>query len=180
MAFNGDESTSERQTPKESSEHEIIACDTLSPRDQRAVIFHLLYMADIFEYGTSFAAITDDFSRGFLCDIDRDGALYQKAANIVARRDELDEQIKPLLHNWRFDRIGMCTKLVLRIAIWEFLYSDLDVSVVINEAIELAKAFSETDAHKFVNGILDEWIKTNRPEAITQLKSTPTEEESES
>jgi len=41
----------------------------------------------------------------------------------------------------------------------EFKYSGLDVSVVINEALELAKSFAEVDAHKFINGLLDEWVK---------------------
>ena len=146
-------------------ENEIINCDSLSPRDQRTVIFHLLYALDSFEYEVSFEAVVDNFCRGFLCQIDAAGPLYKKAADIAARRDELDDHIKPLLHNWRFDRIGVCTRLILRIAMWEFLNTDLDVSVVMNEAIELAKCFAEIDAHKFVNGILDEWVHNNRPTA---------------
>lgn len=142
-------------------EHDIIPCDTLSPRDQRTVIFHLLYALDAYEYQASFEAVVDNFCRGFLCEIDPEGALYKKAQAIAEQRDEIDEHIKPLLHNWRFDRIGVCTKLILRIAMWELLNTDLPPSVVINEAIELAKCFAEIDAHKFINGILDEWVKNH-------------------
>jgi N utilization substance protein B len=39
--------------------------------------------------------------------------------------------------------------------------TDLDVPVVINEALELAKIFAEKDGYKFVNGVLDEWAKRN-------------------
>jgi N utilization substance protein B len=156
--FNEDDSEIEF---KSFGEHEIIPCDTLSPRDQRTVIFHLLYALDSFEYQVSFEAVVDNFCRGFLCDIDPEKPLYKKAQAIAEQRQEIDEHIKPLLHNWRFDRIGLCTKLILRIALWELLHTELAPSVVINEAIELAKCFAEIDAHKFVNGILDEWVKNN-------------------
>jgi transcription antitermination protein NusB len=149
-------------------EHEIIPCDTLSQRDQRTVIFHLLYALDSFDYEVSFSLVVDSFCRGFLCEIDPQGPLYKKAEAIAEQRNELDEHIKPLLHNWRFDRIGVCTRLILRIALWEFLQNNLDTSVIINEAVELAKCFAESDAHKFVNGLLDEWAKKNRPEPIQE------------
>lgn len=153
-------------------EHEIIACDGLSLRDQRTVVFHLLYAMDSFEYQVSFEAVVDNFCRGFLCHIDPQADLYKKAAVIVELRNELDEQVKPLLHNWRFDRIGMCTRLILRIAMWEFQHTDIETPVIINEAVELAKCFAESDAHKFVNGILDEWVKINRPEALEPKNSS--------
>ena len=71
----------------------------------------------------------------------------------------LDEECKPLLSNWRFERLGMCTKLILRYALWELQTTDTNPTIVINEAIELAKCFAEKDAYKFVNGILDEALK---------------------
>ncbi len=151
-------------------ENEIIPCDSLPPRDQRTVIFHLLYALDSFEYEASFESVVDNFCRGFLCEIDPHGPLYKKAQAIVEQRNELDEHIKPLLHNWRFDRIGVCTRLILRIAMWEFLNTELPPSVIMNEAVELAKCFAESDAHKFVNGLLDEWDKNNRPEATEEIE----------
>lgn len=138
-----------------------IDCDKLSQRDQRAVVFHLLYAIDSFDYQVSLESIVANFNRGFSCGVDLAGTIYQKASMIVQEREELDAKIKPLLHNWRFERIGTCTRLILRIALWEFVHTDLAVSVVINEAVELAKCFAEVDAHKFVNGLLDEWAKTN-------------------
>ncbi len=53
----------------------------------------------------------------------------------------------------------MCTRLILRIGVWEMKYTKTDSTVVINEAVELAKCFAEGEAYKFVNGILDEWSK---------------------
>ena len=137
-----------------------ISYDDLSRRDVRSLIFHLLYAMEAFNYEESLDAIVDNFNHGFNLEIPRDSEVFQVAQAIIALRDELDTKIKPLLINWRFERIGVCTKLILRQALWELLNTDTAPNIIINEAIELAKCFSETDAYKFVNGILDEVVKS--------------------
>jgi N utilization substance protein B len=89
----------------------------------------------------------------------QDSEVVMVAAAVIDQRDTLDERIKPLLSNWRFDRLGVCTKLILRFALWELQEDKTPPSIVINEAIELAKCFAEQDAYKFVNGVLDEALK---------------------
>lgn len=133
--------------------------DDLSRRELRSLIFHLLYAAESFEYDVEMQALVDNFNKGFDLSIPASCKAVDCAKAIIEARNSLDEEIKPLLHNWRFDRVGVCTKLILRFAIWELLHSDVAVPIVINEAIELAKCFSEKDAYKFVNGILDEAVK---------------------
>lgn len=128
-------------------------------RKDRSLIFHLIYAMEIYDYDISLASLIDNFNRGFELDIDAQGPIAEIAQAVIEQRDALDEQIKPLLANWRFDRIGICTKLILRLAIWELLNTDTDHKIVINEAIELAKCFAERDAYKFINGILDELVK---------------------
>jgi N utilization substance protein B len=64
--------------------------------------------------------------------------------------------------------LGFSTRIILRIAMWEFNYSDMPPSIIINEAIELAKCFAEHDAYKFINGVLDEWVKKNKPELFAE------------
>lgn len=137
---------------------------TLSQRDARSLLLHLLYAAEAFNYEVSLESIADNFGRGFEVHISPQDEVFKKALAIVAEREFLDEQISPLLSNWRLDRLGYTTRLILRIALWEFLRTDIPSSVVINEAVELAKCFAEHDAYKFINGILDEWVKRNRPE----------------
>ncbi len=132
---------------------------SLSQRDKRALIFHLLYAAESFDYQTSLEAIVDNFNRGFNLDIPFNSDVVSTTHAIIDQRDSLDETYKPLLSNWRFDRLGVCTKLILRFATWEFLNTDVPATVIINEAIELAKCFAEKDAYKFINGILDEMLK---------------------
>lgn len=163
-------------------ETDDILCDGLPPRDQRAVIFNLLYAVDSFAYEVSLESVIDNMSRGFHCIVTVPGPLFEKTRLVIEHRDELDAEIKPLLHNWRFDRIGTCTRLILRLALWEFLYSDLAPSVIINEAVELAKCFAEADAHKFINGLLDEWARNHNKivEETPADKSEPSSEPADS
>jgi len=71
-------------------------------------------------------------------------------------KNELDEYIKLKSENWDFSRIAIVDRLIIRMAICEFLYfDDIPAKVSISEAIEIAKKFSTDDSSAFVNGILD-------------------------
>lgn len=136
-------------------EQDTKAFADLSQREKRSLIFHLLYAAESFDYQVSLESIVDNFNRGFDLDIPFDSDVVASAQAIIELRDTLDELCKPLLSNWKFDRLGICTKLILRYALWELQYTDTLATIVINEAIELAKCFAEKDAYKFINGVLD-------------------------
>jgi N utilization substance protein B len=150
--------------PQTSASDILISSNDLARRDARSLVFHLLYAMDSFDYQISLESVADNLGRGFKYDIDMKGSLFKEAQAIIAEREALDALIKPLLDNWRFDRLGVCTRLIVRLALWELLNTDTMPSIIINEAIELAKCFAEMDAYKFVNGILDEWVKRNKEE----------------
>jgi N utilization substance protein B len=130
-----------------------------SRRDIRALIFHLLYAMESFDYQVSLEELIGIFNREFETSIAPDGEVVKIVQGVVNDRVQLDEGIKPLLANWRLDRLGWSTRLILRLAFWEMLHTKTASTIIINEAIELAKSFSERDAYKFVNGILDEAAK---------------------
>ncbi|MEX0638928.1 MAG: transcription antitermination factor NusB, partial [Balneolaceae bacterium] len=74
----------------------------------------------------------------------------------VEMKDELDETIEKQIRNWKMNRLAILDKLILRIALCEFLvFEDIPTKVTINEAIELAKQFSTRKSGRFVNGIAD-------------------------
>jgi transcription antitermination protein NusB len=74
----------------------------------------------------------------------------------VARVDEIDRMLAERAQNWRVERMAVLDRLVLRLAVYELLaVPDTPARVVINEAIELARAYSGEEAVAFVNGILD-------------------------
>ena len=69
---------------------------------------------------------------------------------------DIDARIKGLAHNWEFDRIARIDLAILRLAMFEMIYrKDIPPVVSINEAIDLSKQFSNADAKRFINGILD-------------------------
>jgi N utilization substance protein B len=75
---------------------------------------------------------------------------------IVNNQDEIDEIIQEHLNNWRLERLNAIDRLLLRIAIAEFLfYEQIPTKVSINEAIEIAKKYSTKKSGNFINGILD-------------------------
>jgi transcription antitermination protein NusB len=74
----------------------------------------------------------------------------------VARMQEIDKIIQKHTMNWRLDRMAVVDRNVLRLAVFEFLSgSKTPVTVVINEALEVAKKFSTHESAQFVNGVLD-------------------------
>jgi len=78
------------------------------------------------------------------------------AAGTVEHLDEIDPLIGANAEHWRLSRMAIVDRLILRLAVYEFLHSpDIPKKVVMNEALELAKTFSADEAVGFVNGILD-------------------------
>lgn len=74
----------------------------------------------------------------------------------IQNQDEIDARIRQLAHNWDFDRIARIDLAILRMSIYELLFrKDVPPIVSINEAIDLSKQFSTSDAKRFINGILD-------------------------
>ncbi len=76
--------------------------------------------------------------------------------NTIERVSEIDAILGRHAQNWRVERMAVLDRLVLRLAVAEMIASpDTPARVVINEAIELARAYSGDEAVGFVNGILD-------------------------
>lgn len=82
---------------------------------------------------------------------------------VEAELEALDDAIRP--HVARpLEDVDQVEKAILRVAAFELKECvDVPYKVVINEAIELAKAFAADDSHKFVNGVLDKAVKQLRP-----------------
>lgn len=81
---------------------------------------------------------------------------------VPARLDEIEEALSPALDR-KIGELTQVEKAVLRIAVFELLARlDIPVRVVINEAIELAKAFGAEDSFKYVNGVLDKVARVHR------------------
>jgi len=69
--------------------------------------------------------------------------------------EKIDETIRTRAEHWRIERMAIVDRNVLRLAVYEFLFTDTPHTVVINEALEIARRFSTFEATQFINGILD-------------------------
>lgn len=78
---------------------------------------------------------------------------------VVTKKEELDETANKYLNKWTIDRLGNTDQAIIRMAIYELLYTETPGIVVINEAVELAKSFSDDDVKNMINGILDKIYK---------------------
>lgn len=74
---------------------------------------------------------------------------------VLTYKNELDTRANEYLEGWTIDRLGNTDCAILRIGIFELLYTDVPEVVAINEALELAKAYSDDSVRKMINGVLD-------------------------
>ena len=85
-------------------------------------------------------------------------------------QDELDKILQPLAPEWPIEQIARMDRVVLRIGAYELLYAtDVPPKVVINEAVELAKAFGGDNSSKFINGVLGSLLRQKDGESTEEL-----------
>jgi N utilization substance protein B len=83
------------------------------------------------------------------------------ASGVAGTVEAIDPMIGEAAQNWRIERMNVLDRLILRLAIYEFLHQpQTPAKVIINEALELARTFSADDSVRFINGILDAVRKT--------------------
>lgn len=74
---------------------------------------------------------------------------------VNSKETELDSELQPLAPDWPIDKIARIDRVILRMGLYELKYEkDVPPKVVINEAVELAKAFGGENSSKFINGVL--------------------------
>ena len=104
---------------------------------------------------------------------------------IIKRQQKLNEILQPVAPEWPIDQIARMDRIVLYIGLYELIYGkDIPPKVVINEAVELAKAFGGENSSKFINGVLGTVLRqreaakskpASRQPKATAKKSKPKE-----
>ena len=78
------------------------------------------------------------------------------ADGVADKLAAIDPVIVSAAEHWRIERMNVMDRLILRLAVYEFLHEpETPAKVIINEALELARTFSNEDAVRFINGMLD-------------------------
>jgi len=99
-----------------------------------------------------------------------DKAFIERLVQGVAEHEkELDAELQPVAPEWPIDQIARMDRVVLRMGLFELKYEkDTPHKVVINEAVELAKAFGSENSSKFINGVLGTALRLQTGE-LTEL-----------
>lgn len=125
----------------------------MSRRLARRTALQLLYQIDLTQCSTA-DALANTAVETPLSSVDQEFA-HLLVKGVRERLQELDELIARFAKDWTLERMSVVDRNILRLAIFELRYMpDVPTKVSINEAVELAKAFSDEQAAKFINGIL--------------------------
>ena len=101
---------------------------------------------------------------------DRD-FIKELVKGVSKRAGVLDKRLQPLAPEWPISQIARMDRMVLRIGAYELIYgTNIPPKVVINEAVELAKAFGGDNSSKFINGVLGSLLKEIEPTAAKPQK----------
>ena len=74
---------------------------------------------------------------------------------VITYKDNIDKLANKYLNKWTIDRLGNTDQAIIRMSIYELMYTDTPDIVVINEAVELAKLYSDDKVKNMINGVLD-------------------------
>jgi len=128
----------------------------------REYALQILYQADIRK--DSEDKILTDFWKGLEVEPEVSDFASKLVIGTLRNMKKLDEMISKYASNWKLNRMAVIDRNVLRMAAYELLFcEDIPPKVSINEAVDLAKKFGDTESGKFVNGILDKINKEEPP-----------------
>ena len=125
-------------------------------RKARESALQMMFAADVIDVESS--VLTQDYWTE-LGETGTDDKTREFANNLVSgalcNLQAIDDKIRTRAEHWRIERMAIVDRNVLRLAVYEFLFEDTPHTVVINEALEIARRFSTFEATQFINGILD-------------------------
>lgn len=121
----------------------------------REKIMTILYQIDLYKNNKIDYDIDSVIKEN--CDIDNE-FVKEIVNGVVSHLDEIDSIANKLLEDWTIDRLDSMGRCILRIGIYEMKYTETPDLVVINEAIELAKKYSDDPVRKMINAVLDKII----------------------
>ena len=126
-----------------------------SRSELRKIIMTILYQKSIYEKNKINFTIDNLISSAL--EIDNE-FVKDTVYGVITYQNEIDKLINKYLNNWTIDRIESIGACILRMSIYEIKYMDTPDIVVINEAIELAKKYSDDKVKNMINAVLDKIV----------------------
>ena len=133
----------------------------------RSIVLQSLYEWDFYDKKPTLKDIVERNIKDFGPGLEELNFIWQLIDGIVKHMPEIDKVIEKAAPEWPISQIAMIDRNVLRIGLFELLYSDKEEvppKVAINESIELAKTFAGQTSGKFINGVLGTVYKQIEPE----------------
>jgi transcription antitermination protein NusB len=91
---------------------------------------------------------------------------------VDTKASELDDIIRPVAPEWPIEQIARMDRVILRIGVYELMFDNsVPPKVVINEAVELAKAFGGDNSSKFINGVLGTVLRNQEEKPVKKTKA---------
>ena len=126
---------------------------TTNRSELRKTIMTILYQINVYEQNKIEYKVEDVIKE--VCEIDNE-FVKNVVYGVITYKNEIDELANKYLDGWKITRLGNTDQSILRMGIYELLYEDDTPDIVaINEAVELAKLYSDDSVRKMINSVLD-------------------------
>ena len=129
---------------------------SLNRSELREKCMIILYQWDLFKKSDTNTTIDEIINNNI--EIEND-FVKDVVYGVVTHQVEIDELANKYMNDWSIDRLDKTGASILRMAIFELKYTETPEIVVINEAVELAKKYSDDSVRKIINAVLDKLIK---------------------
>ena len=126
--------------------------EQMNRSELRKLIMTILYQVNVYEKNKMDYKVEDVIKE--VCPIENE-FVKDSVYGVITYKADIDSLANKYLNNWTIDRLGNTDQSILRLGIYELMYTDTPDIVCINEAIELAKLYSDDDVRKMINGVLD-------------------------
>ena len=133
--------------------------EQINRSELRKKIMTILYQINIYEKNKINYEVDKVIKE--VCEIDNE-FVKDTVYGVITYKNDIDEIANKYLNNWTIDRLGNTDQAILRIGLYELLYTDIPEIVAINEAVELAKLYSDDDVKGMINGVMDKVYKDKK------------------
>ena len=131
---------------------------SLSRTDARKKAMTILYQISLYEKNK----IDYNFDEVIKENLDSiDNFVLELVHGVIDNKSDIDNFANKYLDNWELRRLGLTDQAIIRIAIYELLYTDIDGKVAIDEAINISKEYCDEKIVKMINGVLDKIYHMN-------------------
>ncbi len=120
--------------------------------EARGVIMTILYQVFMYEKSNIDYDLDEVFSENLKID---NSFVKEMVTGVLDKKSDIDNIANKYLKDWDIKRLSLPDQAILRMGIYELLYTDTPDIVAINEAVELSKKYSDDKVKNMINGVLD-------------------------